>query len=341
MIPVYGSRINAPERTQAQARPYVREASIFDYARVVVRHWKLVLLVCVPTVVVVAVLSLVWPKSYRATASIVPPLESGQGGDLGLMGGFLGGAESALLRRTLGVTSVADVYIGILESRAVADAIIDRLDLMEVYEQPGDRWRTREQLRNSTEIKVVEKQGVVKVSVVDRDPNRAAAIANAYVEELDSQNKRLSGGQAKNKRIFLENRLAEIDKQLSRIDDIPSREAQVQQMLYELLIRECELAKIEEAKTMPTIQVLDQATPPEFRHSPKRRRMVTKAAVASFAVAVFLAFLSEYRQRLKRDNAAERFRRPGGTGETADGAVEEPDLCEQAAGPAAHPSARR
>jgi len=123
--------------------------------------------------------------------------------------------------------------------------------LTRVYEVEGATYKARKKLRENTNMDASD-EGIVYIAVEDRDPNRAAAIANAYVEELDEQNKRLSSGQATSKRVFLETRLKEIEQKLSRIESIPSHEAQVQEMLYELLIRESEIAKIEEAKSMPT-----------------------------------------------------------------------------------------
>jgi len=214
------------------------------------------------------------------------------GGKTGLTG-LLGGAEAALLRNVMDTTSVADLYVGILESRTVVDAIIDRFDLVHVYDVNELRYKAEKTLRKNTQIKASE-EGIVSVAVEDRDPNRAAAMANAYVEELDKQNKKLSVGQATSKRVFLENRLKEVEQKLSRIDSIPAREAQVQEMLYELLMRELELARIEEAKSMPTIQLLDMAQPPERR---KPKGTVTKsifAGIVSFLSVAFFAFSREY-----------------------------------------------
>jgi len=251
----------------------------------------MILAICTVAVVFVGVLSMAQPPRYAAEASIVPPSELTGGGGFG--SSLLGGAEAALLRNVVDVTSVADLYVGILESRAVSSSVIDRFDLAHVYDVNESRYRAEKVLRKHTDISV-SAEGIVSIVVEDEDPNRAAAMANAYVEELDRQNKRLSSGQATSKRVFLENRLKEIEAKFSRIESIPSHEAKVQEVLYELLIRECELAKIEEAKSMPTIQVLDQATPPESRRSRGTFRKVLVAWVLSFVLAVFLAFAREY-----------------------------------------------
>ena len=57
----------------AQTPSGIHEASIFDFVRIVLRHWRLVLLVCVPIVMATAAWSLVMTETYRATVSIVPP----------------------------------------------------------------------------------------------------------------------------------------------------------------------------------------------------------------------------------------------------------------------------
>jgi tyrosine-protein kinase Etk/Wzc len=80
-------------------------------------------------------------------------------------------------------------------------------------------------------------------------------------------------------------------------------------MLYELLVREYEIAKIEEAKSMPTIQVLDQAAVPEL---PMPRGTIKKAMVAGITAAVFglfLAFILEYCRETKQAGLAKQFER--------------------------------
>lgn len=291
----------------AQTPSGIREASIFDLVRIVLRHWRLVLLICVPAVIATAAWSLTMTVTYRAIVSIVPQ-GSTDSGDLDLASSMLSRGEGALLRKAINGTSVTDFYMGILKSRAVLDAIVDRFNLAQVYECPGGRWQAVDRLRSSSDVKIGE-QGIVEISVVDKDPARAAAIANAYVEELDRQNKRLSAGQATSKRIFLGNRLKEIEEKFSRIETIPSYEAQIQENLYELLTREYEMAKIEEAKSMPTIQVLDEAIPPMRKFEPHRRKMVTMAGAGSFLLAVFLALFLEYREETRQTGLARQFQR--------------------------------
>jgi uncharacterized protein involved in exopolysaccharide biosynthesis len=164
---------------------------------------------------------------------------------------------------------------------------------MEVNDKVITRSQARERLQRSSKVESTD-DGAVKVTVTDTDPNRCAAVANAYVEELDRQNKRLSAGEATSKRVFLENRLTEVETRLSQIDNILTREAKVQEMLYEMLVQQYEIAKIEEAKSMPTIQVLDEAVVPELPVGRGTIKKAIMAAVAAFMAGVFWAFAREY-----------------------------------------------
>lgn len=288
-----------------QEVPETEELNIFDHIQVALKYRRMILLICIVAVVVTGTMCFLSPEIYSATTSIVPPMEMLQR-EPGLAAGFLGTGQSAVLRRLMDVTGIADMYVGILKSRAVLDAIIDKFDLMNVYEGARSKTGVRGELQDNTTVKVSD-EGIVNITVRDRDPNRAAAMANAYVEELDQRNKRLSSGQATSKRIFLGNRLKEIEERLSRIDNILSREATIQEMLFELLTREYELAKIEEAKSMPTIQVLDEAIVPEERMARGTIRKTAMAGVGSLMFAVFLAFAREYFSKMKPE-ATERGR---------------------------------
>jgi len=284
---------------ESQKEPTVREEldeeeiNLLDYIRVIFKYRRMILWICGIAIVTTVIISLLLPKIYSATTTIVPPTEILQKGS-GLAG-VLGGGESSIslmIGEAIDVENIVNMYVGILESRVVADAIIDRFDLLQIY-NVKERSGARNKLRKNTTA-TASRENIVRITVEDRDPNRAAAMANAYVEELDRQNKRLSTEQAITKRIFLKNRLKEIEEKLSKKENILSREARIQEMLFELLTREYELARIEEAKSMPTIQVLDRAIVPELRLPRGTVKKTLLAGVVSFMLAVFAAFVREY-----------------------------------------------
>lgn len=299
------------------------EVDLVTYLRVIFKYYKMILLVSIFAVVATAIFVFTSPKFYSANTSILPPMEFLRK-DSTLSSGLLGAGGSSILRKAIDVTSIAYMYVGILESRAVADAIVDRFNLMKIYSVNGRSSVARAMLGENSTFKI-SNEGILTIAVRDADPNRAAAIANAYVEELDLQNKRLSAGQATSKRVFLENRLKEVEKKLSEIENILSREAKVQEMLYELLIREYEIAKIEEAKSMPTIQVLDKAIVPEARIAGGNVRKTALAGIVSFVIAVVLAFVRENLPKIKKIDSEENsgfvFRSKRGS--TADSAFSE------------------
>jgi uncharacterized protein involved in exopolysaccharide biosynthesis len=267
------------------------EIDLLDYLRVVWRYRWMIAILCFVAMSLAVVVSLLKPRQYQAAVTVVPPLDILQKESAG----GLGAMNNSLLRQMMDTAagSIVKMYVEILESREVADTIINRFRLTEAYEKVKYRADARKQLQKNTKVQTTD-GGAVKVAVLDRDPNRVAAIASAYIEELDKQNKRLSTGQATSKRIFLENRLKEVEAKLSKIDNILSREAQTQENLYDLLVTQYEMAKIEEARNMPTIQVLDAAVVPEL---PVARGVVRKgllAGIAALMLAVFLAFSREY-----------------------------------------------
>lgn len=258
------------------------EIHVFDYVCVIWKYRRMILVICGLAAVAAGACCLLRPATYTATASIVPPMNSPESG-LGL----LSGGESALLRKIMDVGNPMDIYIGLLNSRVVADHLMEQFDLVRAYDVRSS-YKARKKLRRNTRIDIGE-DGIVCIRVRDRDRTRSAGIANAYVEELDRQNGKLSSGQAANKRLFLENRLREIEEKLSQIDNIRSRDAMVQETLYDLLIREYEIAKIEEAKSIPTLQVLDVAVPPEVRDPRGTVGTTGVAIVASLVLGVLLA----------------------------------------------------
>lgn len=261
--------------------------NLADYLRVISKHRRMIFWICAVTVIITAVISMLLSKSFAATTSVVPPMDVLQR-DMGL-----GAAKNSMLRQVMDVGSISDMYVGILRSRSVADALIERFDLQKVYKVKKDISAVKQILKSRTSIKVGD-EGIVAITVEDGDPCQAANLANAYVEELDRQNKRLFVGQATNKKIFLENRLREMEKDLSQIDNLLSRDAKNKEMLFDLLTKEYEIAKIEEAKSMPTIQVLDRAIVPEKKCKPNRRQMVLLAGTTSLLVGIFVAFAREY-----------------------------------------------
>lgn len=153
-------------------------------------------------------LSLLMPNIYTGTASVLPPQQSQSGssailGQLGALGGMSGSA--------LGLKNPSDLYIGMLNSRTVADSIIERFKLQSVYDTKT-LTDTRLTLSSSSTIGS-GKEGIIVIDVKDKDPKRAAALANGYVEELQRLTQTLAITEASRRRLFFEKQLLQ-SKQL-------------------------------------------------------------------------------------------------------------------------------
>jgi len=166
------------------------------------------------------VVSFLLPKIYESTATLLPQLESNNGVGLGAL--FASGAASSAAQ-SLGISlpgspaTPTDVFTAMLKSRIMADDIIRRFDLMEHYETKTMH-DARGSLEGATRI-VVTKEKVIKVAVEDKDPQLASDIANFYVSNLDRLNQTLSVSKARENRKFIEQRVAETQTALVKVED--------------------------------------------------------------------------------------------------------------------------
>ncbi len=373
------------------------EINLIDLLLVLLRRKRMILYIVLGAIILSVFVSLILPKMYTATARILPPQESSPGlsGLLSQAGGALGGLASSFM----GGQSGSDTYVGILKSRTIADELINKFSLKELYgkEYLEDVYKG---LAKRTNIDIAQTDQIISVSVEDHDPQRAADMANAYVDGLDSINRKVNVTAGQRKRIFLEKRLknvgedlekaetelkqfqekhklvaideqakaaiegasqikgeiiaaqtelevlkqfgterqneavmlkskiAELRHQLTKIEsgnpdgddkdnfyvpfkELPAlgmqlirlmREAKIQEKVFELMTTEYELAKIEEAKDVNTIQVLDKAVPPDKKSSPKRSLIVILSTFVAFFIAMFLAFFMEFIERIKTED---------------------------------------
>jgi len=347
------------------------------------------------------VLALILPKRYTATAQLMPPdynsmsqlamslpslstdTTEGGGGGGGKTSGLMGIASSLL-----GLNSSGQLFVGVLQSRTIEDDIINNFGLMELYSvrYPED---ARKKLEKVTEITVDDKTGILSIAVEDKDPKRAAAMTQAYVEDLNKVLATVNTSAAHRERVFIEKRraemkneldeaakqfsefasqntaidipeqakamvsaaadlqaqlittqsilsslqeiytdsnprvrqmkaqVAELERQLNKVggkDVITStgtvlgpgelypsirqlpllgvryldllRRNEIDEAVYELLTKEYEMAALEEARDVPTAQVLDSAVTPQKKTSPHRAYIVLGGMCFSFASGI-------------------------------------------------------
>jgi capsule polysaccharide export protein KpsE/RkpR len=127
----------------------------------------------------------------------------------GKAGAGLGSAASSLL----GLKSTGELFVGILQSRTVQDDVIQKFDLRRLYR---DRLLedARKDLTKDTEISEDRKSGIITIQVTDKSPQRAAAMAEEYIEELNRVVIQLNTSSAHRERVFLEERLGQVKQDL-------------------------------------------------------------------------------------------------------------------------------
>ena len=334
------------------------------------------------------------PSRYTSQTRLMTPDKESSSGLAAATAALAGSAGSlgGVAANLLGLNSTSDIFVGILSSRTAQDALIQEFDLRKVY---SDRRMedARKDLADHTYIDIDRKSQIITISVTDRSPQRAAAMAQSYVEELDRLVAELSTSSARRERIFLEGRLqavsqdleaaeksfsqfaskntainvpeqgkamveaaatlqgqliaaqseleglkqiytnnnvrvrsvtarvAELQNQLDRLagkgesmsgvpgqageSEYPSirklpllgvtyadlfRQNKVQEAVYETLTQEYELAKVEEAKEIPTVKVLDHANVPGKKSFPPHLLIMMLGTALMLLIGVTCVF---------------------------------------------------
>jgi uncharacterized protein involved in exopolysaccharide biosynthesis len=173
----------------------------------IVLEWRrFVVRVTIVAAVVSVVTSLLLPTWYSSTATILPPSERGSIMNVGdLMGQFTGGAVGATraaAQRLLGRSPMVDLTIGILKSRRTRGLVVDQFDLVDAYQAKS---RTHAIKALGRRLKVgTSPEGLINVTVEDRDGDRAANLANAFLAVLDSFNREISVDDARRTLEFIQ-----------------------------------------------------------------------------------------------------------------------------------------
>jgi tyrosine-protein kinase Etk/Wzc len=379
--PIVDERNDTP-----QAEP---EVSALDIVALLLERKRFIERFVLGAAVLAVVVSLLLPVQYEAKIVLLPPQQSSSIGSalMGQLGGIGAlGSLASLAGGGLNLKNPADMYVSLLTSRTVEDAMIQRFGLMKEYRLKfmSD---TRKQLENHTVVVAGAKDGLIRLTIEDHDPKRAADLANGYVEEFRKLSASLAITEAARRRLFFEEQLQQakdkltdaeeamtktqqstgvlqIDSQARALiesaailrgqvvakqvqiegmrafatDDNPSlvlakqelaalqsqlnrvagsqtdvgsdinlskgrvtqsgmeylrrfRDLKYQEALYELLAKEFEVAKLDEAREGSIIQVVDAAIPPDKKASPHRTLIVIAVTTLSFFVAAFWVLL--------------------------------------------------
>lgn len=209
------NHIPQPPNIEPVANPEPPPLSIVDYLLVIVRHKKMILLTTVGVALLTALYTLTMPNIYTATTLILAS-EDDKGGMSAMMAQL--GGLAGIAGGSIGGPSKTDLYVSMLKSETVRDPIIDRFKLLEVYKAKY-RADAYKKLNANAIISAGKKDGIITIAVSDKDPKRAAEMANGYVDELGRLAAGLSMSGAGKNRLFLEERLATAKADLVKAGD--------------------------------------------------------------------------------------------------------------------------
>lgn len=365
------------------------EVSLLDITVVLLQRKRFITRFVLGAAVLATIVSLLLPKQYEAKVVLLPPQQSSSVGSalLGQIGsiGTLGSLAS-LAGGSLGLKNPADMYVSLLTSRTVEDSLIQRFGLMQRYHDKrlSD---ARKDLERRTTAVAGNKDGLIRLTIEDRDPKKAADLANGYVEEFRKLSATLAITEAARRRLFFEQQLQQakeslaaaeeamtktqestgvlqIDSQARALiesaailraqvvakqvqiegmrsfatDDNPNlvlakqelaalqsqldrvagskqdagsdinlskgrvtqsgmeylrryRDLKYQETVFELLAKEFEIAKLDEAREGAIVQVVDAAVVPDQKSSPHRTLIVLGTTIVAFFLALLWIWL--------------------------------------------------
>ncbi len=193
-----------------------QEINLLELLRVIARRKMAIIKICSVAVLLSVCYTLALNNIYTASAKVLPPQKDAGGGLSALLsqaGGLAGLAAGGMM----GLGGSADLYMGILKSRSVADAVIKKLELQKEFKSKTID-DTRKKLDRVVKFKS-GKDGIISIDADSKDPNRAALLANTFVEELGRRSVQLNLSKAGTERMFLEKRLEVVKQDLRNAEN--------------------------------------------------------------------------------------------------------------------------
>jgi uncharacterized protein involved in exopolysaccharide biosynthesis len=366
------------------------EISLLDLALVFAENLRLLILIPLAAGFVALGIGYLITPTFTATTRILPPVQQ-QSAAAALAAQF--GALAGLAGGAAGIKSPVDQYVAFVKSGPVLDAMIERFKLKELWkvEYQVDVRRT---LDGITKVSAGLKDGIISIDVDDKDPKRAADMANAYVEELRNLMKTLAVTEPAQRRLFFDAQLKQAKENLTKseialrgsgiseatLKTVPQsalealariraqitahevklasmrtsmtdsnpdfrvvlqelgalrtelskaeqsnttkasgegaeyiakfRDFKYHETLFELMAKQFEIARLDEAREGAVIQVLEVAYPPERKSRPRKAVNAVFTTLAMFfAIIIFVLTRNAFRNLAKEGESAEKLSR--------------------------------
>jgi len=378
----------------ADDKRVVNELSLLEVLAILAAEKRFILRFFVGAALLSTLFAFLLPVRYEGNAVMLPPQQNSSVGSA-LMGQIGSGSSlgalaplASLAGGGLSLKNPADMYVSLLTTRTVEDGLIQRFNLMSEYREKRLSDARKELERRTTAV-AGTKDGLIRITVEDHDPKRAADLANGYVEEFRKLSATLAITEAARRRLFFEQQLQQAKDNLSAAEEamkatqqstgvlqiesqarsliesaailraqVAAKEVQIQSMrsfaaednprlilakqelvalqsqldklagsqqddgsdivlskgrvtgagleymrrlrdlkynetVFELLAKQFEIAKLDEAREGSVIQVVDAAVPPDKRSSPHRILIIVSVTLTAFLVAAFWVVLRQ------------------------------------------------
>lgn len=192
------------------------EINLLDLLSVLVKRKSMIIKVTVIAALLSIGYSLTLPNIYQASSTVLPPGKDSGGGLAAALAGQAGALAG--LAGVAGIGGPTDLYMSLLKSRSVTDAVIKRLDLIREFKskKPDD---ARKKLEGKVKFQAGAKDGIITITATDKKPEMAATLVNTYVDELGKLTLRLNLSKASAERSFLEKRIEVVRQDLRAAED--------------------------------------------------------------------------------------------------------------------------
>jgi tyrosine-protein kinase Etk/Wzc len=194
-----------------------QQVHLLDVLIILANRWRFILWFTLGAAILTTIIVFLVPNKYTATTVVLPPNQNSSMSTalLGQLGG--GGPLASLAGATLGMRNSADMYVSLFRSRTVEDTLIQRFGLMSRYHEKN-MVDARKKFEDRTTVVLGVKDGLIRINVTDRDPNFAAQLANAYVDEFRKHTDSLTITEASQRRAFFQQQLLEANDNLTRAE---------------------------------------------------------------------------------------------------------------------------
>jgi uncharacterized protein involved in exopolysaccharide biosynthesis len=185
--------------------------------RVALKRKRLIGMAALVILALALAAALVLPSRYTATIAFLPPQQGSSTGaamiaqlnSMGAMASMAGG---------LGIKNPNDLQAALIKSRTVEDAMAAHFNLQALYHcrylsSTRKKWEQRTSVDNGL------KDGLIRLSVTDSDPRRAAELANGWLEEYRRFSATLAVTEASQRRLFFERQLTDARAALAHAED--------------------------------------------------------------------------------------------------------------------------